>query len=312
MKKVIYYTKRFGYNALPRCYFKKKYKKLVEYEQTIDPAIVNQRVNYYANLVGEYDLPGQAIAIKDFKRPKKFSSYYLDLKEYTHYFNSHIRFGYQFGDGLDIPSHPTFFKARLIGEQSKTSILFKLNKHRHFQFTTDSKPFKEKKNKAVWRGQTFNPDRKRLVKLFWNHPLCDVGQSKPMEDVVWMKPFLSKEEQLQYKFIFCPEGNDVATSLKWVLSSNSLCLMSKPERESWFMEGALQAGIHFVEVRKDYADVEEKMEYYSKHVEEAEQIIQNANEYCKPFKNNQLEDLVCIRVFEMYAQLTGQEDCLRF
>ena len=35
-------------------------------------------------------------------------------------------------------------------------------------------------------------------------------------------------EQLCYKFIFCIEGADTATNIKWVMSSNSLCVMPKP------------------------------------------------------------------------------------
>ena len=46
-------------------------------------------------------------------------------------------------------------------------------------------------------------------------------------------------EQLHYKFILCSEGNDVASNLKWVMSSNSIAVMPKPKFETWFMEGIL-------------------------------------------------------------------------
>ena len=40
----------------------------------------------------------------------------------------------------------------------------------------------------------------------------------------------------KHKFILCIEGNDVASNLKWVMSSNSVAVMPKPKFESWFME----------------------------------------------------------------------------
>ncbi len=94
--------------------------------------------------------------------------------------------------------------------------------------------YSEKENKLVWRGGAYMPLRKRFVKLFYNHPKCNVGQTNsPSEDVPWQKPYMSLSEQLEYKFIFCPEGNDVATNLKWVMSSNSLCFMPRPTCETW-------------------------------------------------------------------------------
>ncbi|ENT7385234.1 hypothetical protein ACXLUW_000800 [Campylobacter coli] len=38
------------------------------------------------------------------------------------------------------------------------------------------------------------------------------------------KNFLSKKEQMKYKFIISLEGNDVASNLKWEMNSNSLVL----------------------------------------------------------------------------------------
>ena len=73
-------------------------------------------------------------------------------------------------------------------------------------------------------------------------------------------------EQLQNKFILCIEGNDVASNLKWAMSSNSLVFMTKkPKFETWFMEGTLIPGHHYVEIKDDYSDMIEKMDYYLSH-----------------------------------------------
>ena len=76
---------------------------------------------------------------------------------------------------------------------------------------------------------------------------------------IWTKPRLNISEQLQYKFILSIEGNDVASNLKWIMSSNSLAVMPKPKFESWFMEGLLIPDYHFVEIKRDYSDLEENL-----------------------------------------------------
>ena len=52
----------------------------------------------------------------------------------------------------------------------------------------------------------------------------------------------------------CVEGVDVATNLKWVMSSNSIAVMPKPEIESWFMEKTLIPDFHYIEIKKDYSE----------------------------------------------------------
>ena len=39
---------------------------------------------------------------------------------------------------------------------------------------------------------------------------------------------VSIDYHLKHKFILCIEGNDVASNLKWVMSSNSVAVMPKP------------------------------------------------------------------------------------
>ena len=86
--------------------------------------------------------------------------------------------------------------------------------------------------------------QKNICEEILGPPPCNIGQTNyPIEDHPWQKKFLSVKKQLQYKFIFCPEGNDVATNLKWVLSSNSSGMMPKPKFETWFMERFKQESI---------------------------------------------------------------------
>jgi len=111
---------------------------------------------------------------------------------------------------------------------------------------------------------------------------------------------MSIEEQLKYKFILSIEGNDVATNLKWIMSSNSIAFMTKPKYESWYMEGLLIPNYHYVLLKDDYSDLEEKVRYYSENIEEANSIIKNAQEYLSQFKDDKREDLISLLVVEKY------------
>ncbi len=305
--KVFYYAKRFGHNIMPSFYHKKYYDRLRAYEKECNLVELHRRLDYYFKIDQPFSLPTKAVAKKDFAR-KGGTEYFLDLSEFLVYFKDSFSFAYQFGDDTDVKPYPTLIKARPLTQGNANSILFKLNKYRHFRWVQDNIQFADKKNISVWRGGAYKPLRRKFVEKLWNHPSCDIGQTNnPKEDVPWQKDFLTIKEQLQNKFIFCPEGNDVATNLKWVMSSNSICLMLKPKFETWFMEGTLEAGKHYVKIEEDYSNLEEVMQYYSRHCDEAQAIIDAANAYTMQFRDILFEDLLCLKVLDRYGGLSGQK-----
>lgn len=145
------------------------------------------------------------------------------------------------------------------------------------------------------------------MEAFFGNPLVncgDTGHSVLKEE--WRCSPISLYDHLRYKFIVTLEGNDVASNLKWIMSSNSVAVMPKPKLETWFMEGRLIQNYHYVEIRADYADLPEKIEYYSQHPKEARKISQHANEWCRQFFNWKRERLIALLVMEKYFKLTGQ------
>ena len=102
------------------------------------------------------------------------------------------------------------------------------------------------------------------------------------------------------------EGNDVASNLKWVMSSNSIAVMPRPLFETWFMEGRLIPNYHYIEVKPDFSDLLERMDYYSAHPEEAEAIIKHAHEYVDQFRNSRRERLISLLVLKKYFMGVGQ------
>ena len=111
-------------------------------------------------------------------------------------------------------------------------------------------------------------------------------------------------EHLSYKFIMALEGNDVASNLKWIMSSNSIAVMPHPTYETWFMEGTLIPDYHYIEVKADYSDLEAKIDYYISHPDEAQSIINHAHEYVDKFRNPQRECIISMLVLDKYFRTT--------
>jgi hypothetical protein len=137
--------------------------------------------------------------------------------------------------------------------------------------------------------------------------MCNVGQiNRDPAGPPWLVERLTIDEHLDYKFILCLEGNDVATNLKWVMSSNSLAVMPRPRMESWFMEGLLIPDHHYVVIKDDYSDLEDRLNHFIRHRDEALRIIGNAKAHVARFLDGEREDLVSLMVLEKYLAMTGQ------
>ena len=63
---------------------------------------------------------------------------------------------------------------------------------------------------------------------------------------------------------------------------------------------------HYIEIKDDYSDFEEKIDYYNNHPDEAKAIIRNANEYAAGFRNRQFEKLAALATFDRYFKFTNR------
>jgi len=261
------------------------------------------RANYYNKLApGVAHLPDTPLDRID----KSKSRYFIDLQEYLKYFPQSLRVDYVFGDVTWVPEVPALVKSRPIIGGNENSVLLNLDKLRHFQVHRDTRPWSDKLPKAVWRGSLNNPLRAALVERHRSSRFADVGHVGAMRDGIAAKPFLSPHDQLAYRYILSIEGHDVATNLKWVMASGSVCLMPKSRYETWFMEGRLQPGRHFIEVRDDFADLEEKIDMLESTPALAAEVVQNANRYVATFRSRTTERLTSLLVLQKYFEATGQ------
>lgn len=248
-------------------------------------------------------------AIGDYKRKTFHTAYYFDQHDVTRWFPPRLRWNFCPGDVYFTPDKPTVVKSRLLTGDNRNSVLLKLDKLRHFMYVHDTKSFREKKNCAIFRGKIRQSRlRIRFLEKFFGHPMCDcgvVGRNEGCPEK-WMTPKKTIREHLDYKFIIALEGNDVASNLKWVMSSNSLAVMTRPTCETWFMEGTLKPDYHYVEVKEDFSDFEEKLRFYIAHPDKAEEIIRHAHEYVNQFRNDEREELLQLMVLERYFKTSGQ------
>lgn len=294
---------------IPSFWLRQQREKLLRQLHAMPPETAQaiwRRVNYYNRITGPVKLPKDASCLADFHREKSWS-YFFDLVSLLRYYPKNLNFCYQFGDIRDVPEVPSLVKSRPIGDYNDNSVLLKLNRIRHYYIPKDRLSFEQKLPLAVWRGACHQEHRRYFVREFHAHPLCDVADiHHNAAEKPWHGQFLSIPEQLRYRYIISLEGKDVATNLKWIMASNSICLMRRPRFETWFMEGQLRPNYHYILLEDDYSDLEEKIAYYEANPRAAMKIIHHANCYMKQFQNSATERLIGLLVLKKYFSETGQ------
>lgn len=306
--KLIYFTRNLCFYMIPDFFYRRKLQKqLNEFNRTITSDLSN-RFKYYIKLSNKFVLEKDSKILLDHKYSRRdyASVYFFDSFEYTRYFDKKFKWNYIFGDVTIIPSSPAFVKSRPISNDNENSVLLKLDKVRHFIFVKDKIIFEDKINKILFRGKIKNKyDRVFFMKNHFDNPLVDGGDIEYFGEnpKVWKKDKKTIKEHLSYKFIMAIEGNDVASNLKWIMSSNSIAVMPKPKFETWFMEGTLIPNYHYILVKDDFSDLDERVHYYIEHIDEAKDIIKNANKYVEQFKNKKNEKLLSLAVMNKYFEL---------
>lgn len=307
---------KFAYNLvnvfrliIPRWIYQRRLRrKLASLSSQKDREYIEWRVNYYNRLSGKTQLPASASHLSEHKMGRQ-KVYFFDTYQYTRWFSDRFQWCFCPGDVTYVPEYPSIVKSRPLAEDNENSVLMKLNKVRHFIFVNDKKPFATKKNGAVFRGKVKGkPSRKEFMEMYFHHPMCDLGDvSKNTTDPKeWQTEKKTIREHLDYKFVMALEGNDVASNLKWIMSSNSIAVMPRPTYETWFMEATLVPDYHYIEIKPDFSDLEERLHYYIDHMDEAQKIIKHAHEYIAQFKNRNREELISLLVLDKYFRMTGQ------
>lgn len=310
--KFFYYLKSCTILLMPHFILKaRKQCFLQKYYPKYNNADLQSRLDYYNKLKEKKQIPQSSptLANHKLKNVNYSKVYFFDSYEFTRYFSKTLPWLFLPGDITDLQPYPTIVKSRPITENNENSVLLKLNKIRHFIFVKDKTKFEDKIPKILFRGAAHGkPIRQKFIEMYINNPMCDVKDTAKdsINPINWQSKPISIKEQLKYRYIMAIEGNDVASNLKWIMSSNSIAVMPRPKYETWFMEGTLIPNHHYIEIKDDFSDLIEKVNFYEQNPELAKNIIKNANEYVKQFKDKKREKLLGILVMKKYFEKTGQ------
>lgn len=192
---------------------------------------------------------------------------WISRKEFT----SDHRFPIFFVDSIGIGVPLISYNRYTYFPENTYSIIWPLDYHvKEAKYgLSDTIPFDKKINQVVFRGVLSGPtksgikaSRNEIVKLWKNKPWTNLGITGvpdhiPFNDSSVMTPPLSREEQMNYKYILCIEGADISSGFGWVLLSNSVPICPYPFRfETWFFNG-LKPWVHFVPIKIDGSDLED-------------------------------------------------------
>ena len=304
--KMLYYIRGFVKTHLPSCLMQWRRRRLLSKAAGRDDyGYIKERVDYYNRLTAGHASTAQEQwerkSVETGRQPMtRQKVYYFDSMEYARCFSPTNRWHLLGGDITFVDDVPSIVKSRPIAGDNANSVVMKLDKVRHFIFVKDSLSFRDKIDKAIFRGKVGDKDiRLKFMEMYFGNPRFDIGAIDNIRPE-WKCEKISIYDHLKYKYVLALEGNDVASNLKWVMSSNSLAVMPRPTYETWFMEGKLKPGYHYVEVKADLSDLEEKMDYYTAHPDEAEAIIRHAHEYVDQFRDKRREEIISLMVLDKY------------
>lgn len=216
---------------------------------------------------------------------------------------------------------PTLTKSRVL-KNPKNSILLPLEdlyipSHYAYILNEDIK-YEDKKDTCVWRGANSGnfftecdkrPNRKDLILKYRFNDEYNIGLSyanyKTKRNIEYdpekyVRDILSIKDQLKYRYIISLEGNDIATNLAWILLSNSVPIMAAPFIESWRMESQLIPFVHYVPLKNNYSDLDEKMEWCKKNQSKCKQIAYMSKIYALQFFDNEKEENICKGIIKKY------------
>lgn len=218
-------------------------------------------------------------------------------------------------DVMEVINIPCFTKNIIYEREINKGVILRcMNYSRHWHSyynKTPDLPFEKKMDRIVWRGSTTGQENRKgnrftLVKKWFNkNKDIDIGftnitrKNKDMYNI-FMKPQMTIRQMLNYKYIISVEGNDKDSGINWKLNSNSLVLMPKPNVSSWLMETTLIPDYHYVLLKDDFSDLQEKLIWCKKNQKKCKEIIKNANNYMKKFSDEKYERFLEKCVIEEY------------
>ena len=125
------------------------------------------------------------------------------------------------------------------------------------------------------------------------------GAALPGPEDPLFAPVVAPQDQLGYRFLLCPAGQDVSTQLYWALQTNCLVLKEETPYEV-LPDYFLEPWLHYVPVAPGLTDLREKLEFCRTFRKVGEAIVARAQEawqrMIQPEPWREAEDIVLDRL----------------
>jgi hypothetical protein len=139
-------------------------------------------------------------------------------------------------------------------------------------------PFRAKLDRLVWRGATMGlPLREKFIAKSQGHTWSDVKEIHWHDDESMRDDLLSMEDHCKYKFVAHTEGNSYSGRLKYLQNCRSVLVAHTMEWIQHYQHLMLGSGPqqNYVEVRRDFSDLDETMTRLLSDTDEANRIADN-------------------------------------
>jgi hypothetical protein len=137
-------------------------------------------------------------------------------------------------------------------------------------------PFSQKQNKIVFggqdRGSKYNFANRRDIEINQR----DYFKSDAVSKVnIVCSGWIDRSEMIHYKYILDIDGNSSTwDATAWKLNSGSVILKTESCWRQWFYDEYLP-NVHYIEIKDDFSDLQEKYQWCESHQEECQIMIHN-------------------------------------
>lgn len=177
-------------------------------------------------------------------------------------------------------------------------------------------PWADKKAAAFWRGRDSRRERLRLVEIsrepevaeLFNVSLTNFFFFRDEEPKYGPRSaHISFMDFFEYKWQICVDGSVAAYRMPYLLGGDALVL----KQESPFYEhfyGQLEAWRHYVPVRRDLADLVEKVRWARDNEDEARKIVARGQQFAR--ENLQADHVLCYHALLLKVSWREVSICL--
>jgi hypothetical protein len=115
------------------------------------------------------------------------------------------------------------------------------------------------------------------------------------------RPYVAHSDQLKYRYLMSIRGMDVATSLGWQLSTNSVLLKEDYPWEVFF-EAYVRPWSSYVPVAPDFSDVLEKVSWCEQNPGACREMIENRHRLVPLLIDTDTQSAVFRRIVQLYGE----------